>query len=110
MRVFVGGAVSPERYIPDDDLMTEKIRQELSSILGIKSKPLFTIVKRYPNAMPQYHVGHMDLVENINEQVRRLEGLEVAGNAFGGVGMPDCINSGERSAERLLHSLFKINI
>lgn len=106
MRVFVGGAVSPERYIPDDVRMTETVREELSEVLLIKSKPVFTIIKRYPNAMPQYHVGHMDLVEKINKEIRKLDGLEVAGNAFGGVGMPDCVNSGERAAERLLQSLF----
>ncbi len=106
MRVFVGGAVSPERYIQDDERMAETVRAELSGILLIKSKPVFTIVKRYPNAMPQYHVGHMDLVERINKEIRKLDGLEVAGNAFGGVGMPDCVNSGERAAERLLQSLF----
>jgi oxygen-dependent protoporphyrinogen oxidase len=86
--------------------MAETVRAELSGILLIKSKPAFTIVKRYPNAMPQYHVGHMDLVDKINKEIRKLDGLEVAGNAFGGVGMPDCVNSGERAAERLLQSLF----
>lgn len=106
MRVFVGGAVSPESYVPDDGRMAETVSAELSVILGIRSKPLFTIVKRYPNAMPQYHVGHMELVGKINEEIRKLDGLEVAGNAFGGVGMPDCVNSGERAAERLLQSLF----
>lgn len=106
LRVFVGGAVSPERYITDDERMAETVSRELSAILDIRSKPLFTIVKRYPNAMPQYHVGHMELVEKINKEITKLDGLEIAGNAFGGVGMPDCVNSGERAAERLMQSLF----
>lgn len=106
MRVFVGGAVNPEWYLTDDGRLSDTVNAELSAILRISSKPLFTIIRRYPNAMPQYHVGHMELVEEINKGIRKLDGLEVAGNAFGGVGMPDCVNSGERAAERLLQSLF----
>ena len=57
--------------------------------------------------MPQYHVGHVELVGRIEGEIKKLRGLEVAGNAFGGVGIPDCIYSGERASERLLESLFE---
>jgi oxygen-dependent protoporphyrinogen oxidase len=106
LRVFVGGAVRPAMYSMDDTRITEMVENELSRILRIKSDPLFTIIKRYPQAMPQYHVGHGELVERVQREIRKLDGLEIAGSAFGGVGIPDCINSGESAAERLFHSLY----
>jgi oxygen-dependent protoporphyrinogen oxidase len=93
-------------YSMDDTRITEMVENELSRILRIKSDPLFTIIKRYPQAMPQYHVGHGELVERVQREIRKLDGLEIAGSAFGGVGIPDCINSGESAAERLFHSLY----
>jgi oxygen-dependent protoporphyrinogen oxidase len=90
----------------EDPRIIETVQKELSSLLGIRSNPVFTLIKRYPESMPQYHVGHRELVEGIQREIKKLDGLEIAGNAFGGVGIPDCINSGERAAERLLQSLF----
>jgi oxygen-dependent protoporphyrinogen oxidase len=106
LRVFVGGAVRPDMYKLEDPRIIETVEKELSRLLRIKSNPVFTIIKRYPEAMPQYHVGHGELVERIQREIKKLDGIEVAGNAFGGVGIPDCINSGERAAERLLQSLY----
>ncbi|HSC34693.1 MAG TPA: protoporphyrinogen oxidase [Thermodesulfobacteriota bacterium] len=108
LRIFVGGALDPETYKMEDLRIIETVRKEIGSLLGIKSDPVFTIIKRYPGAMPQYHVGHRELVEGIQREIKKLDGLEIAGNAFGGVGIPDCINSGERAAERLLQSLYAV--
>jgi oxygen-dependent protoporphyrinogen oxidase len=110
LRVFVGGAVRPDMYKMEDPRIIETVEKELSRILNIKSNPVFTIIKRYPEAMPQYHVGHGELVERIQREIKKLDGIEIAGNAFGGVGIPDCINSGERAAERLLQSLYSGHI
>jgi protoporphyrinogen/coproporphyrinogen III oxidase len=107
LRVFFGGAVNPENYRMEDSSIRSEVERELGSILGIKSVPLFTIIKRYSHAMPQYHVGHSELVEKIEREMKKLRGLELAGNAFEGVGIPDCINSGERASERLLQSLYE---
>ena len=68
-------------------------------ILGVSGKPDFMIVARYPNSMPQYHVGHLKLVGRIREQVATLPHLLLAGNAYDGVGIPDTIASGEKAAE-----------
>ena len=108
LRIFVGGALDPDTYKMEDPSIIETVRKEIGSLLGINSDPVFTIIKRYPGAMPQYHVGHRELVEGIQREIKKLDGLEIAGNAFGGVGIPDCINSGERAAERLLQSLYAV--
>jgi oxygen-dependent protoporphyrinogen oxidase len=56
--------------------------------------------------MPQYHVGHLQIVEKIKEKLNRHQCLEIAGNAYSGVGIPDCIHSGEQAAEGILKELF----
>lgn len=109
LRIFVGGAVDPVTYKMEDPSMIETVQKEISSLLGIKSNPVFTIIKRYPESMPQYHVGHREFVEGIQREIKKLNGVEIAGNAFGGVGIPDCINSGERAAERVLQSLYTVH-
>jgi oxygen-dependent protoporphyrinogen oxidase len=58
--------------------------------------------------MPQYHVGHLQRVDEIQQDVARYPGLELAGNGLHGVGIPQCIHSGESAAERLLNSGAKI--
>ena len=67
----------------------------------------FQEVKRYEGAMPQYHVGHLDRIARIEALAGKHLGLEIAGNAYHGVGIPDCIHSGEQAAERLLENLVK---
>lgn len=105
LRAFVGGAINPEMYQLEDEEIISTVEGELSRLLGIGSKPVFTIIKRYPKSMPQYSVGHLELVEQIMTGISRHKGLELAGNAFGGVGIPDCAHSAEQAAERLLQSV-----
>ena len=68
-------------------------------------EPRFTRLFRYPRAMPQYEVGHLDRVAAIEGAVTRLGGLAVTGAAYRGVGIPDCIHGGEEAAERLVASI-----
>ena len=55
--------------------------------------------------MPQYHVGHAALVASIERSTARHAGLQLAGNAYHGVGIPNCVHSGETAAERTVHAL-----
>ena len=107
LRAFVGGAIHPEKLLLPDSEMIDTAQRELGLILGIKSNPLFAAVKRYPDSMPQYFVGHLELLGRIKKELAKHKGLEVAGNAYGGVGIPDCIYSGERAAEKLLDAIQK---
>ena len=92
----------PEKMALSDEDMKQTVRRELSSMLGVSGEPDFEEVVRYENSMPQYHVGHLDRVAKIEQQVANLPGLELAGNAYRGVGIPDSIASGESAAERLM--------
>ena len=99
MRTFVGGAMQPELYDLDDDQLKQLVSEELRDIFGVQGAPEFALVVRYPRAMPQYHVGHLDRVARIDAQASLHPGLAFAGNALRGVGVPDAISSGESAAE-----------
>ncbi len=102
LRVFAGGARRPEMAEMDADKLEPHVLGELAGLLGIRGEPLFRTTSHWPGTMPQYHVGHLKLVEGIESRVAALPNLELAGNAYHGVGIPVCIRSGEQAAERLL--------
>lgn len=103
LRVFVGGALQPEMLeLPEAELIS-RVRRDLGDLLGVKAEPIFTELRRWNRSMPQYHVGHLDLVARINERVSSLPQLALAGNAYTGPGLPDCIRSGETAADELLN-------
>jgi oxygen-dependent protoporphyrinogen oxidase len=101
IRVFLGGALNRELLeLPSSDL-SELAHRELSSLLKITGRPLWCDVVRWPQSMPQYHIGHLALVARIEARLARWPGLELAGNAYHGVGIPQCVHSGEAAAERV---------
>jgi len=101
LRTFVGGAMQPELMKLTDDEIKALVRGELRDLLGVGGKPDFEIVARWTRSMPQYHVGHLDLVGRIEADVNRFANLALAGNALHGVGIPDAVHSGELAAERV---------
>ncbi len=96
--------MQPEEYNFDDAAIKQMVQTELQEILGVSGRPDFMIVARYPNSMPQYHVGHVDFVRQIREQAQQLPHLALAGNAYDGVGIPDTIASGEQGAEAIFRA------
>lgn len=102
LRVFLGGMLQQELLKSGDEILLRLVRGELRDLMGIESEPLHTDLVRYPDAMPQYLVGHGRRVERIESLLGRHPGLALAGNAYGGVGLPDCVRSGEQAAERML--------
>jgi oxygen-dependent protoporphyrinogen oxidase len=105
LRTFVGGACQPELLERDDAAIKQMVAAELSELLGVRGAPLLCEVVRWTSAMPQYHVGHLQLVEQIERCAAGIANFALAGNAFRGVGIPFCIHSGERAAERLLRGI-----
>jgi len=104
IRVFVGGACQSELADLPNGALERLVSQELGELLGVQGAPLVTHIARWPRSMPQYHVGHCELVQRIERRAAELVGLELAGNAYRGVGIPHCIHSGETAAERALQS------
>ncbi|RCS54730.1 protoporphyrinogen oxidase [Bremerella cremea] len=107
MRVFVGGACHPELADLSDEEIRSIVQSELAELIGLEGEPEKYLVTRWNGKMPQYHLGHLDRVAALEAEVAKLPGLEVAGNAYRGVGVPQCIQSGEAAALRVTDFLKK---
>lgn len=105
LRTFVGGAMQPELLKQPDSDILKTVNDELRSILGMSRPPMFAEIVRYERAMPQYHVGHLDRIANIERALAGSAGLELAGSSYHGVGIPDSIASGREAADRILLQL-----
>jgi protoporphyrinogen/coproporphyrinogen III oxidase len=98
IRVFIGRSGAEEALAGTDESLVELARAEVEDVLGARDVPSFHRVFRWTNGMPQYTMGHLERVATIEERMQQHPGLFIAGNAFRGVGIPDCIESGERAA------------
>ena len=101
LRAFVGGARCPEMAEMRTAELEPLVLGELAVLLGIRGDPVYRTTSHWPRTMPQYHVGHTQLVDRIESAVARLPRLGLAGNAYRGVGIPNCIHSGEQAAEHV---------
>jgi oxygen-dependent protoporphyrinogen oxidase len=101
LRLFCGGVLGPDVTGLADDELIALARDELRALLGVTATPRLVRVQRHPRAMPQYELGHLDRLGRIDAALRRHPGLALAGSAYRGVGIPDCIHSGESAAERV---------
>lgn len=105
VRVFIGRAGQENEIAWEDNSLLEIAREELRLTLGINAEPLFERTHLWEKAMPQYTLGHPQRLERIDRLLATYPGLAVAGNAYQGIGIPDCIHSGEIAAERIHLSL-----
>jgi len=101
LRAFAGGALQPEVFALDEATMATRVEADLRELLTIREDPRFIEVAKWERSMPQYEVGHLDRVNEIERLVKELPGLALAGNSYRGAGIPDCIRSGEAAAEAL---------
>jgi oxygen-dependent protoporphyrinogen oxidase len=104
LRGFVGGPHNQEILKRSDEELVEKVLAEFRDILGLNpfAKPLFTRVFRWRLGMPQYTLGHLDRVKLIEDQSAQIAGLALAGGSYRGVGVPNCIESGEGAVSKIL--------
>ncbi len=101
IRSFLGGAYQEEVVGLDDAALVSVVREALRSILKIDAAPVVTRLFRWIKASPQYNVGHLDWVEAVEEEAAKHPGLFLAGAAYRGVGLPDCIHQGKETAEKI---------
>ena len=102
LRAFAGGALQPEIFALNESELTARVEADLRELLGINESPLFVEVAKWERSMPQYEVGHLDRVNEIEKLVSKIPGLTLAGNSYRGAGIPDCIRSGEAAAESMI--------
>jgi protoporphyrinogen/coproporphyrinogen III oxidase len=105
IRCFFGGTQAEEALNLTEDEILRTVRGELQQILGISSDPLFTRVFKWRSAMAQYGVGHLERLERIAGLSQQLPHFALSGNAFRGIGVPDCVRSGAQAADAVLTSL-----
>ena len=102
LRVFVGRAGQEAHIDWSEASLLEVARQELRLTLGIRAEPALSRVFIWEKAMPQYVLGHPARLMRIDAALGGLPGLALAGNGYRGIGIPDCIHSGEMAAQSIL--------
>lgn len=103
VRAFVGGSRTPEALDLSDEQLITLVRDELRDILGISATPRFTRVYRWERGNPQYDVGHIERIAAIEQLLP--DGIYLAGAAYHGVGIPDCIHQGRKIAEAIVSQI-----
>ena len=106
LRAFLGGMKNEALLTEPDEALVATVERELREILGTRTmpsgaKPEHAQVARWRRAMAQYAVGHQERMARIRERVATLPGLKLAGNAYDGIGIPDCIRLGRGAAREL---------
>ena len=104
-RCYVGGVGREAILERDDQLLVGRVKSELMEICGITAEPVYVEVNRWTKAMPQYLLGHLERLEQVEAALSRYGGLVLTGAAYHGVGIPDCIRSGAMAADRVVRSL-----
>jgi oxygen-dependent protoporphyrinogen oxidase len=105
VRCYVGGVGREAMLRQDDDSLIRCVREELKAIAGITATPRYVEVNRWERAMPQYVLGHLDLIGRIEGAMSRFAGLALTGAAYRGVGIPDCIRDATTAATALMEYL-----
>ena len=104
-RAFIGGELHREMMDLGDDEMVAAVRDEFRALLGVTAVPGIAVVRRWRDAMPQYDVGHLARVAEIERLIAPIPAFAVAGAAYRGVGSPDCVRSGEAAADAIFAKL-----
>ena len=102
LRCFFAGSNAENVWPLTDRQIVENVRNELQQIIGLRAEPLFARVYKWKSAMAQYGVGHLDRLARIEKLRSQLPRLALAGNAYRGIGVPDCVRSGREAVRQLL--------
>ena len=104
LRCFFAGSSAENVWQLSDEAIIAIVRTELQQIVGLRATPLFARVYKWKSAMAQYGVGHLDRLHRIERLRQQLPGLALAGNGYRGIGVPDCVRSGQEAAVESLSS------
>ena len=104
LRAFFGGSSADRLASPPDEAVAAAALAQLTTILGPLPAPTFTIVRRWPRSLPQYEVGHLERIAQLDSLIAESPGLHLLGNAYRGVGLPDLIRDARSTARQLTHT------
>ena len=105
LRCYIGGARREELAEQEEDAIAAMVKQDLLHIMGIDQEPVLLKVFQNRKSNVQYQVGHAGMIASIDKEVSAVPGLFLTGSAYTGIGIPDCIANGTRTAESMLHYL-----
>ena len=105
LRCFFGGTSDEAVLNESDDAVITIARQELRRILSLTAMPIEHVIARWPRSMAQYNVGHAQRITEIRALAAKIPGLHLAGNAYEGIGIPDCIRTGRQAAKNVLGTI-----
>jgi oxygen-dependent protoporphyrinogen oxidase len=100
VRAFFGGPAAERLMRCGNDETAAVARLELARILGPLPEPQVTVVRRWPRSLPQYAVGHLERMAELDERANKLDGLWLLGNGYRGVGLPDLVRDARSAARR----------
>ena len=98
LRCFLGGETMPL----SDEALVDAARSDLHRLMGLEAEPVFHNIARWPNSMAQYTVGHQQRVSRVEALAGAIPGLYLAGNAYHGIGIPDCVRMGQEAATKII--------
>jgi oxygen-dependent protoporphyrinogen oxidase len=104
LRCFFAAKNAENIWQLSEEEIVNVVGEELQQILGLQAEPQFARVYKWKSAMAQYGVGHLERLDRIERLRQQLPGLALAGNGYRGIGVPDCVRSGQRAAKQLLES------
>jgi protoporphyrinogen/coproporphyrinogen III oxidase len=102
LRCFFAGSSAENVWELSDEQIIGIVRNELQQILHLRAEPLFARVYKWKSAMAQYNVGHLERLDRIERLRQQLPGLALAGNAYRGIGVPDCVRSGREAVKQFV--------
>jgi oxygen-dependent protoporphyrinogen oxidase len=101
LTTFVGGRRNPELAAAGDAEVRGAVQEELARLLGAGADPMWSEITRWPRAIPQYTMGHLQRIAKVEEAERSIPGLYFCANYRGGVSIGDCVKAGHATAERV---------
>jgi oxygen-dependent protoporphyrinogen oxidase len=105
VRCYLGGTGREQVLAGDDAALVRLAKEELRSLTGLTGEPWYQEVNRWERGMPQYTIGHLTRLEEIMQQLKRFDGLYLAGAGYRGIGIPDCIRDGAEAGRSAIQYL-----
>ncbi len=102
LRGFVVGSEAANLLTAPDEAVIDLVQKDFSRWMGTNARPLFSTIHRWPDSMPQYVVGHAEWRDKITRLLEQYPGLYLVGNAYEGVGIPDCIRLAQQISKQVL--------
>jgi oxygen-dependent protoporphyrinogen oxidase len=102
VRVFVGGDGNEGLVNLPDEALTDLVKAEIAATMGVTAQPVVCKIFRWPQGNPQYDVGHLDRVSEIESLAAKVPGLYLTGSAYRGIGIPDCVKGALATVDQIL--------